>query len=77
VNNKPEVSPSQWIKIGKKHAVVCNVHKDHIEVVTVVNGRSSALDLAVATRTSIPASTSTYQFCVAVHTPTQLSEIPG
>ena len=33
MDNKPEVSPGQWIKIGKKDAVVCNVHADHIEVV--------------------------------------------
>ena len=43
MNNKPEVSPSQWIKIGKKHAVVCNVHKDHIEVV-YLDGRNRAIN---------------------------------
>jgi len=33
MDNKPEVSSGQWIKIGKRDAVVCNVHADHIEVV--------------------------------------------
>jgi hypothetical protein len=33
MDKKPEVSPGQWIKIGKRDAVVCNVHADHIEVV--------------------------------------------
>ncbi len=33
MDNKPEVSPGKWIKIGKRDAVVCDVHADHIEVV--------------------------------------------
>ena len=43
MDNKPEVSPGQWIKIDKSNAVVCNVHADHIEVV-YLDGRNRAIN---------------------------------
>ncbi len=47
MDNKPEVSPGQWIKVGKREAVVCNLHADHIEVV-YLDGRNRAINEDVA-----------------------------